>query len=825
MNNLIDLNGMWTLRQNGTENEWQGIVPGCVHMDLEKAGVIPPIDWRDNEEKSLWVGEEDWTYLRCFEISEEDILSDRLMLVCEGLDTLADVFINDQKVFHADNMYRTWRYDIKSFVQVGSNSIAVQFYSPLDTMVEKQAEKPLAAWNVYKSYYAGRGYVRKMACAFGWDWGPIAVTAGIWKDISIKPVVKTELNDVMISQTHEDESVFLDVSWNVDKPVEALVTLSFNDEIISQQGVSSSDTFVEISIDSPKRWWPAGLGEQPLYDLDVIILDSETVLDSCHKKIGLRKLELIREDDEVGQSFSFKVNGNPFFVKGANCIPANIYLPSITKDMSAVVINAAIDANMNMLRVWGGGVFESEDFYDLCDEKGVLIWQDFMFACGSYPADDGFCENIRLEAVDNVKRLRHRASLALFCGNNELEGAFMSRGPKKGIMSMEDYSKIFDELLSDVVGELCDIPYMPGSPYSPVGDRMNASSYESGDAHLWSVWFGNEPFEFQRTWTCRFMSEFGFQSFPEFKTIEAFTEPDDRNWTSYIMDYHQRSQMGNKTIFAYMLDWFRMPENFEKALTMSQISQGLCLQYAVEHLRRLQPHNAGVLYWQINDIWPAASWSTMDCFGRWKASHYIAKRFFAPELISIVDVFDDANLTDKQTPTAVAMQFNVSNQTFEEHEYTVEWRLVTASTGKLVASDEQKTTVLPQSNKEFKLVECQDYIDQYGSRDLMFFASLYKNGSVISENVNFFVKPKHIKLKHPKYTYDVAKLSDDEYAISINSDVPSLWTQVDLSGVDYSASDNFFHLDGSNSRTINVKIKDKPDNLDINEIIKISTIL
>ena len=823
MNSLIDLNGTWVLRQVGSENEWSALVPGCVHMDLERAGVIPPLDWRDNEEKSLWITKENWTYSRCFEVSAQDLLVDKLMLVCEGLDTLATVMVNGENVFNSNNMFRVWTFDIKPFVTAGNNEIVIRFDSPLPMMVEKQEEKPLAAWNVYQPEYAGRSHIRKMSCAFGWDWGPIAATAGIWKDIYIKPVVKTELYDVKIQQVHGgDGAVNLKVRWGVDQPVSAVVTLSFENEVVCKEEVSSLNTMIDLAIDNPKLWWPAGLGEQPLYDLDVAIFDGKTVLDSCHKNIGLRTLELVRENDDVGQTFTFSVNGKPFFVKGANCIPAKIYLPSVTKDVSAVIIDGAIDANMNMLRVWGGGIFESDDFYDLCDEKGILIWQDFLFACGSYPADDEFCENVRQEAIDNVKRLRHRASLALFCGNNELEGAFMSEAPEDGIMSMEEYSKIFDELLSDVVKELTEVPYIPGSPFSPLGDRMNASSHESGDAHLWSVWFGNEPFEFQRTWTCRFMSEFGFQSFPELKTIESFTIPDDRNWTSYIMDYHQRSQMGNQKIFAYILDWFRMPENFEKALWLSQLSQGFCLQYAVEHLRRLQPHNAGVLYWQINDMWPAASWSTMDCFGRWKASHYLAKRFFAADLISVLEITDDSNITDKQDPSVVAMQINVSNQSFDTQEYTIEWRMITTA-GDVVATNQFDGTVLPQTNQEFDSIDCKSYVAQYGPRNLLFFVSLKKAGLIVSENLNFFKKPKHIELKKPTYTCDVLEQSYDECTIVVGSDVPSLWTRVELMGVESSLSDNFFHLDGSNNKTINIKIKDKPNGLDINEIIKIST--
>ena len=444
-----------------------------------------------------------------------------------------------------------------------------------------------------------------------------------------------------------------------------------------------------------------------------------------------------------------------------------------------------------------------------------------MCYCGGYLSDDEFIHNIRLETEDNMKRLRHRASLALICGNNELEGAFMSPNPDKGIMSMQEYKKIFDKELYNVVQKLCpEVPYIPGSPFTSVGDRMNASDYGSGDAHLWSVWFGNQPFEQQRTWTCRFMSEFGFQSFPAFKTIESFTEPEDRNWTSYIMDYHQRSQPGNKTIYAYMLDWFKMPKDFANAIILSQISQGMCLQFAVEHLRRIQPHNSGVLYWQINDMWPCASWSTVDCLGNWKASHYIAKRFFEPELISILDIKDNDSLSDKIISKTVAMEIHVSNQTLEEQEYTVEWKLVTTD-GCVVKTDSEQLTVMPQSNSLVGSMNFQDEIKEYGERNLLFFAYLKKDGVTVSNNVNFFVRPKHIELKPAKFSCDVLEQNGNEYTIAINSNVPSLWTQIELPNA--KLSDNFFNLDGEHSNIIKVKTSAQTD--DIKAAIKIKSLL
>ena len=820
---MINLNGNnWTLQQVGKDQQWNAVVPGCVHMDLEKAGVIPPMNWRDNESKTTWIAEENWSYSRTFQVSAEDMSADKLMVVCEGLDTLATVLINGAEILNADNMFRIWSCDIKTNLIVGDNNITINFDSPLPYIAERQENKFLHAWNIFREEYLGRGHIRKMACSFGWDWGPIAPTAGIWKDIYIKPVFKTELKDVRIVQDHlNDGSVDIKVDWSVDAPVDAEITLSFKDEVVVSKNSVAGDNSVLLHVENPNLWWPAGLGEQPLYDISIKITDEDKVLDECSKKIGLRTLELKRERDEAGESFCFAVNGKPFFAKGANWIPIKIYLPSITKEDYEKNLRDAVDANMNMIRVWGGGIFENEDFYDICDEKGILVWQDCMFACGSYPSEDEFCNSIRLETEDNLKRLRHRASLALICGNNELEGAFMSPDPGKGIMTMEEYEKVFDKELYNVVQELCpEIPYIPGSPYTPVGDRMNASDQGSGDAHLWDVWFGAKPFEVQRTWHCRFMSEYGFQSFPELKTIESFTEPEDRNWTSYIMDYHQRSPPGNKTIYSYMLDWFKMPKDFSSGITLSQISQGMCLQFAVEHLRRIQPHNSGVLYWQINDMWPCASWSTVDCLGNWKASHYIAKRFFEPELISILDIKDEDSLSDKIISKTIAMEIHVSNQTFEEQDYTIDWKLVTTD-GSVVKTDSEQLKVMPQSNRLVSSMNFQKETKEYGERNLLFFAYLKKDDVIVSSNVNFFVKPKHIELKSAKYSCKVLEQVGNEYTISISSDVPTLWTQIELENA--KMSDNFFNLDGEQSNVIKVKTSVKTD--DIKAKIKIKSLL
>jgi beta-mannosidase len=777
-------------------------VPGCIHLDLLRAGMLEDMNWRDNESRQQWVAEESWVYTRSFEVDEALMRCDRVVLECRGLDTLATVTVNGREVLQADNMFRTWEVDVGDDLFVGTNRIDVQFASPIPFMEEKQDAFPLPCWNSYDPRYRGKSWLRKMPCSFGWDWGLMAVTCGIWRDISLVGYRGARCVDARLRQQHRDGAVNLHVTGSVERyghdDLEIWVRVEQDDERVIATEIELEGDYFEtvLTVENPELWWPNGLGEQPLYHVRVEIADSRGhVLDVWRRRIGLRTLELDRHRDKWGESFQFVVNGVPFFAKGANWVPADILVPRLTRGDYARLLGAAADAHMNMIRAWGGGFYEQDDFFDVCDERGLLVWQDFMFACSTYPAfDDEFMANVEAEAVDTIRRLRTHPSLALWCGNNELEQGLVGSEWTERTMSWSDYERLFDQLLPSLVSEHDpDRPYWPCSPHTPHGDRRSFNDPSCGDAHCWDVWFGGKAFEFQRTWTHRFMSEFGFQSFPEPKTVEAFTEPRDRNITSYIMDYHQRSRDGNRKIFSYLLDWFRMPCGLEHTLWMTQITQAACIQYACEHARRKQPQMMGILYWQLNDIWPCASWSSIDVYGRWKALQYFARRFYAPLLVSVVE--------DREVHS---MAVHVSNHRLDAVDVECEWEITDLS-GTVLGAGREKGSVDAQSDRQLRVVDCIGYVGEYGERQLMFWVRLSHGGAVVSSAMQTFVRPKHLELVDPGVTAAVeGENAPGAFDIVVRSEAPALYVRLALPDQDVVFSDNFFHLDGTHEHRVSV---------------------
>jgi len=518
-------------------------------------------------------------------------------------------------------------------------------------------------------------------------------------------------------------------------------------------------------------------------------------LDCVTKRVGLRTLRLDRHPDEWGESFQFVVNGVPFFAKGANWIPADAFATRVTRDRYEDLLKSAAEANMNMLRVWGGGVYEEDVFYDLCDVLGFCVWQDFMFACAQYPTfDEEFMRQVRAEAEDNVRRLRHHACLALWCGNNELEMGFVGEEYPERQMSWKDYGKLFDELLPEVVKALDpDRDYWPGSPHSPCGERSDFNNPRCGDAHLWSVWHGREPFEWYRTCEHRFNSEFGFQSFPEPKTTYGFTEPGDRNVTSYVMEHHQRSGSVNALIMHYMLDWFRLPTSFEMTLWLSQILQGMAMKYAVEHWRRAMPRGMGTLYWQLDDTWPVASWSSIDYHGRWKALQFMAKQFYAPVLVSGVE--------DREAGT---VELHVTSDLGEAKALTLEWTLTDAS-GARLAGEELAVEAGPRQDMRVATVDLKRFVEEHGPRNLLVWLWLRDGGDVVSSNLVLFSRPKHLELGDPGIAWSVEGDGEGGFDVTLTSERPGLWVWLSLGEADARFSDNFFHLFPGETRTVTAR--------------------
>ena len=829
----ITLNGNWILRPAGAlkgsllkplkDNSIPAKVPGDVHNDLLNNKLIPDPFYRDNENDIQWIGYQAFVYQRDFKVTSAMLNEENIELQCAGLDTLATVKINNKTIAKTENMFREWCWSVKSSLKLGNNTIEIKFDPAVAHVENKDKSRVLPHWarDNAKQCAGTYGYIRKMACNFGWDWGVKLVTSGIWKDIDLCAYSTARIDSLIISQDHSKKGVQLNTKVNTlnnnKSSVSATATLKYNGKKISSSELKFNKSSAEILLDieQPKLWWPNNMGDQPLYDLSVELFNSKgELLDTATRKVGLRTLELDCHKDEWGESFQFVVNGIPFFAKGGNWIPSDGILSRMTKGRYEQMVQDCADANMNMLRVWGGGIYESEDFYDACDRLGICVWQDFMVACSTFPSfDKEVVASFKQEAIDNVTRIHHRACMALWCGNNELEMGLVKDKWGDDAMAWKDYKKIFDTLLGDVVNSIApQTAYWPCSPHTPVGDRNDFNNADSGDAHLWSVWHGKLPFEWYRTCGHRFNSEFGFQAFPEPKTVATYTNKDDQNVTTRIMEHHQRSGIGNSTIMTYMTDWFRLPVGFENTLWLSQILQGMAIKYACEHWRRSMPRGMGTLYWQINDTWQVASWSSIDYFGRWKALQFMSKKFFAPILVSALED------SDKGT-----VELHLTSDREKVVKGNLSWKITTIK-GEMIEKGSKNCTSAINGNRLAHKLNLKKQIDQYKSHNLLIWTAFKAKGEESSNNVTFFARPKHMDLLNPGITKKITKNTNGTFKLELAAKYPSLWTWVEFEGIDASLSDNFVHLCPGEKTSITIKpfldLNGKSSDLDLTQLKK-----
>ena len=798
----LSLNGRWSVSQIGKGDSIGATVPGCIHTALLEAGKIKDPFYRDQELDCFWVDRAEWAFSRSFQVRAQLLNKDRVLLRCHGLDTLAKVYINGRLLGTGDNMHRTWEFDAKGFLKVGENTIKVRFASAVKFTEAKDKERHLPRWAVGDQRSA-HNYIRKEACNFGWDWGIQTVTCGIWRDIELIAFDTARLDDVHVVQNHaRRKRVELDIAVSSEtlsrNKLVADVKVTFKGKLVAESSKSlrAGKGKVSVTLRNPELWWPNNMGAQPRYVVTVTLrtLGGE-VLDKWMRKIGLRTLVLDTHKDQWGQSFQFVVNGVPFFSKGANWIPADAFYDKASPERVRDLLASAVEANMNMLRVWGGGYYEEDFFYDLCDEMGICIWQDFMFACATYPSYDAdYLANVKAEAIDNIKRLRHHACLALWCGNNELEEGLVDETWTDIAMSWSDYGRLFDELLPALVKQHDGVTvYWPSSPHSPTGDRNNWNNPDCGDAHLWDVWHGSEPFEWYRTCGHRFNSEFGFQSFPEPKTARSFTAGEDRNVTSYIMEQHQRNGTGNSKIMNYMLDWFRLPTGFDETLWTSQILQGMAIKYACEHWRRSMPRGMGTLYWQLNDCWPVASWSSIDSLHRWKALHYMAKKFYAPLLLS--------GLEDRGKGT---VEIHLTHDGLTTRDLTLKW-FITDARGGLLEKGSRKVRTPGNASRKVHTLRLKKLIAEQTERNCIVWLEVYDRRRLVGENMVIFARPKHLELSaQPKISASVAAGKGNRFMVTLSSKASALWTWIELSSTDFRADDNFVHLRPGAPRTLTV---------------------
>lgn len=779
---ITSLNGKWKMRELGTTKWFDTTVPGSVYLDLLNNNLMEDPFWGDNELRSLEISKKDFEYRRIFVIEEID--ASHVFLNCEGLDTLCEVYLNEQKILDSDNMHCRYNINITNVIKKGNNSIRILIKSPTKFVLEKNKEQFLTSC---ADAVPGISHIRKAHYMFGWDWGPKLPDSGIWRDIYITGYVWGKLEDVMISQHGTDKQ------WEV--LVDTEVTNFSQDEYTIQYTLTAPNGEVQykgenkkIIVDNPKLWYPRTMGEQPLYTLSVSLLYHSITADIKTLTIGLRTIRLVREPDEWGESFAFEINGQTFFAMGANYIPEDNLLSRRSKERSEKLIRSCIEANFNMLRIWGGGYYPDDWFYDLCDQYGILVWQDHLYACGAYSFSEKFKQNITAETIDNVRRIRHHPSLCLWSGNNELEyaWAYWRWEEAYGNDLKQDYIRQFEEYLPELTHSFDpNTDYITSSPTARGGfDDPNQENI--GDMHYWEVWHGRKPLSEYRKLFPRFMSEFGLQSFSSVKTVSTFTTPQEQNIFSYTMEQHQKNGTGNEKILYYISQYFKYPNNFQSLVFLSQLVQAEGVRIGVEHWRRHRGRCMGALYWQLNDCWPGASWSSIDYFGRWKALHYFARIFFNPILLGAVE--DDNRV-----------HIFISNETSNMVAETVTWQLRDFS-DKIILSGECKGDIAPFTSADIASVLIPDM--DYSQKRKAYFT--YKYESQTEYKVLFFAPYKHLELTEPSIEYRVAE-EDGRTQIQLLTNTVTPFVTIETKHSEAIFSDNYFHLVPGITKTISAE--------------------
>ncbi|GGF86387.1 beta-mannosidase [Paenibacillus albidus] len=797
---LVDLNGKWHMRRLHALKWLEASVPGSVYHDLLNAGEMPDPFYREQEYEVLELSNYDYEYQRTFQVDAGALAHDRVVLLCEGLDTLCELSLNGTPILNSDNMHRTYEVDIKPVLTPGENTIHAIFRSPVEYSLRKQAELPLINC---ADAVEGISHLRKAHSMFGWDWGPKLPDMGIWRSISIKGYDSARLDDVYITQFHEDNKVTLDVrvrteSWQ-EAEREIVVKVQAPSGEVLEHRVSETahtDHHIAVEIPEPELWWPNNLGAQPLYNVEVILVQQEQELDLRELRIGLRTITVKQEEDQWGESFAFEVNGVPIFSTGADYILEDNILARNTRERTDRLLQSCVAANFNTIRVWGGGYYPDDYFYDLCDEYGLIVWQDHLYACGIYALTEEFEENITRETIDNMKRLRHHASLGLWCGNNEQELAW-DEWNWENLTSLQlkaDYIKQYEVLLPAIARKIDpNTFYWRASPSSKGGfDKPNDENY--GDMHYWGVWHGKEPFTDYRKLYPRYMSEFGLQSFPGLKTTQTFTLPEDRNIFSYVMESHQKNSTGNEKILYYIGETYKYPKDFESILYASQLIQAEGMRCGVEHWRRHRGRCMGALYWQLNDCWPVASWSSIDYYGRWKAMHYAARQFFAPLLVSAHD-------------EGTKVSLHVSNESREDAAGELRWRLLTPASEVLLESA-KPVEIAALSTAEFEQLDFGHILDTKDKkREAYLEYALVVNGEAKSQGTVLFVKPKHFRFADPEIEAVLAE-EEDRFVITVKSKAYARFVELGFKEADAIFSDNYFDMSAGVERTVTVAKKD-----------------
>lgn len=812
MNKMIHNLTAWSFK-SADEEQWQPArVPGCVHTDLRQSGRIDDPFYGTNEHRLQWVDKQDWEYAASLHVDPGWLKLDVLELVFEGLDTYADVYVNGQQVLTADNMFRIWRVDIRSHLIPGENALLVRFRSPIHEDLPKLEklghELPAPNDQSELGELGSRKvsvFARKAPYHYGWDWGPRFVTSGIWREVRLEGWSVASLTNLYIRQ---------DEVTAAEARLTTLAEVSCTEAIAGQLLVSGAgrEWSMEVNlppgqhvlelpmdIQEPELWWSRGLGEAKLHTFRATLVQGTGLLSEREVRTGLRSIHLIRERDEAGASFYLELNGIPVFCKGANHIPNDSFVSEVTPDRYLHEIRSAVESNMNMLRVWGGGIYESDVFYDLCDEHGILVWQDFMFACSMYPGDERFLQSVKQEAADQIRRLRHHPSLVLWCGNNEIDSAWSHYAEGRGwgwkqSFSHEqreqlwaDYEAVFHQILPGQVQEFMpEIPYWPSSPLvNLTGDERQHTRNDSteGDIHYWGVWHNSEPFENYSKYVGRFMSEYGFQSFPEYRTVRTYAEEQELALESEVMLAHQKNAKGNQLIKTYMDRYMQEPRDFVSFMHMSQILQAEAMGMAIEAHRRRKPYCMGTLYWQMNDCWPVASWASMDYYGRWKAAQYTIKRSFKDIMLSIELPAEKSEQAESQHYDNISI--HLINDTHESLEGTLRVALYHIREG--LTEERTQSVEIPKLGATVaSTLSIHELLHGRSAAEYVLVAALEHDGTVLDHREKLLAPLQSTSLPAPEITvHEVSGLSDpsdqpDKASLSTHAaKITSIWWEDD----------------------------------------------
>lgn len=797
---VCTLHTNWTFCQVGDTLWSDAKVPGTVHQDLLNHNRIPNPFYGMNEEAVQWVENEDWMYRTSFVVDEQQLSRDAAVLEMDGLDTYADVFLNGALILRSDNMFVGHKIEVKPVLRKGVNRLLVRFRSPVKEVLPQLQTNGFdyPASNDHSPWRTSV-YTRKAPYSYGWDWGIRLATCGIWRPVRLVFSDVARIEDYYVcqdavTQAKADVDNRLEINNVTSSTVSALLKVDYHYADSDTKGIKkqielrpgANTVSLPVSIEKPHLWMPNGWGEPSLYKFTASLSVDGVEIAKQERNVGLRTVRVVMDDDEHGKSFYFVVNGKPMFAKGANFIPDDALLPNVTQERYKRIFEDVKAANMNMLRVWGGGIYEDDEFYDEADRNGILIWQDFMFACSSYPHDPLFVGRVEAEAEYNIKRLRGHASLAMWCGNNEIYEAMRYWGWQRkysaeAFAEMErGYNVLFRELLPQMVERLdCTRFYMHSSPYEANWGRPN--SWKTGDSHNWGTWHGRKPFESFDTDVPRFMSEYGFQAFPEMKTIRTFAEEKDFELESPVMNAHQKADIGNALIKQTMGLYYKVPEKFEDLVYVGLVLQGQGMRHGIEAHRRNRPYCMGSLFWQLNDSWPVVSWSGIDYYGNWKALMYQSKRAFAPILINAIKEGDDlcVYLVSDELQDHDGVRLDVELMDFDGKVHG-KW----TQSGMLAANSSVLFMKKPADELQGKLS---------AATSLLHFTLKAKNGVTLADDVFYFAYPKDQKLPEANIETSVRRRGDAiEMTLKTDRLARDIFVEVPVQGVRF--TDNFFDL-------------------------------